>query len=640
MSGRSGRPARSGLSGRSRRVRALRAGLWGLAAVHVAEAVVLRQRARALTALPEAPDGAAGRVDLLTVGGASVDPAVGRGAAAAMRATGAEVVDLVPGDLPARRALRLLRRVDLGRLRQDTMYSPGGAHEAVALHPGAAERLEVVGGRSHDRRELVLETVRAQRHAPARSDVRVAPGLRASGYGGLDRWRETEGLTAFTGPHGSLTPTVVAAEALHLLAMTAGLVVAPLPAVAALATWSAQPAVAFGGSGGSGVSGGGDGPALRPPDVARASVLRLVDGWADNLRTAAAGVRESRAAGVLRRQAPVPVAPPLEDLFEPRRDTCVWCGSGSLVGRVDLPDLLQHKQGTFHLDECRDCGHIFQNPALSITGLDHYYDEYYVGVGEEPWERIFAAMGNAYRNRVEAVGRFTTPKRWLDVGTGHGHFCLVAREKWPDATFDGLDMTEAIDEAERRGWIDKGHRGFFPDLADSLAGSYDVVSMHHYLEHTRDPRRELAAAATALEQGGHLMIEVPDTASPWSRRLGRYWRCWFQPQHQHFVTHDNMVAALGEAGFEVVSSERGPASEGFDLASAVYLALEERVHSPDLPWLPAPTTAYRAKRLALVAAALPPMALAGIIDLVKDSLHRRPGSTDIGNAYRLVARKL
>ena len=630
-----GLSGRSGRSGRSRRVRALRAGLWGLAAVHVAEAVVLRQRARALAALPEVPDGAAGRVDLLTVDGASVDPAVRRGAAAAMRDSGAEVVDLVPGDLPTRRALRLLRRVDLGRLRQDPMYSPGGAHEAVALHPGVAERLDVAGGRSHDRRELVLETVRAQRHAPARSDVRVAPGLRASGYGGHDRWRETEGLTAFTGPHGSLTPSVVTTEALHLLAMTAGLVVAPLPAVAALATWSALPAVVFAGGGS-----GDDGPALRPPDVARASLFRLVDAWADNLRTAAAGVRESRAAGARRRQAPVPVAPPLEDLFEPRRDSCFWCGSASLVGRVDLPDLLQHKEGTFHLDECRDCGHIFQNPALSIKGLDWFYDEYYVGAGEEPWERIFAAMGNAYRNRVEAVGRFTTPKRWLDVGTGHGHFCLVARERWPEATFDGLDMTEAIDEAERRGWIDTGHRGFFPDLADSLAGSYDVVSMHHYLEHTRDPRKELAAAATVLEQGGHLMIEVPDTASPWSRRLGRYWRCWFQPQHQHFVTHDNMVAALGEAGFEVVSSERGPASEGFDLASAVYLALEERVHSPDLPWLPAPSAVYRAKRMALVTVALPLIALAGIPDMVKDGWHRRPGSTDIGNAYRIVARRL
>ena len=42
----------------------------------------------------------------------------------------------------------------------------------------------------------------------------------------------------------------------------------------------------------------------------------------------------------------------------------------------------------------------------------------------------------------------------------------------------------------------------FPELAPTMAGAYDVVSMHHYLEHTREPNDELKAARRVLRPGG------------------------------------------------------------------------------------------------------------------------------------------
>jgi trans-aconitate methyltransferase len=333
------------------------------------------------------------------------------------------------------------------------------------------------------------------------------------------------------------------------------------------------------------------------------------------------------------------VAPPPDELFEPRLDRCPWCGGAPLVARLDTTDLLQHKPGRFHLDECTTCGHVFQNPALSLRGLDHYYDQFYEGDGEEPWEFAFAAMGGAYEQRADTIARFTEPRVWLDVGTGHGHFCLAARQRWPQAAFDGLDLSESVEEAARRGWIDIGYRGLFPDLAGSLARGYDVLSMHHYLEHTRDPRAELVAAAKVLEAGGYLMIEGPDIDCPWSRRLGRYWRCWFQPQHQHFVTCANLIAALDENGFDVVSVERGTASEGMDITSAVAFWVNRTAPDPRAVWLPPPSLAGRAKRLGVLAAAVPAVAVAALVDLVKDARLRRPGATTPGNAYRVVARR-
>ncbi|HET6772016.1 MAG TPA: class I SAM-dependent methyltransferase [Acidimicrobiales bacterium] len=624
--------------------RVFRAGLWGLAVVHVAETVVLRRRARALQPLspelgPASPSAAAdpdrARPVIAAVAGATVDEATLDGAAQVMTSGDVAAVDLVPARLSAGRALRLLRRVDPGQLRADPFQAPGGAHEAVALHTDLARRMEAaadaaepgVAGRQA-RGDLVRLTRAAQRHAPAATEARVARGLRAPRFTAHDRWVELDELTAFARPYGALAPVLVGAETAHLAAMVAGLALAPLAGVAALATWSAQPALVFGGR-------EDDRPALQPPALAISCVLRVAQAWRDNLATAAAGYRAHRDAP----PRPAPLLPPEDELFEPRRTTCPWCGEGPLEPRVDTTDVIQHKPGRFHLDECRACGHVFQNPALSLPGLDHYYAEFYEGDGAETWEVVFAGMGASYAERMDVLARLATPRAWLDVGTGHGHFCLAARQRWPEATFDGLDVSESVDEAQRRGWIDRAHRGPFPDLADGLPRSYDVVSMHHYLEHTREPRRELAAAAKVLEPGGHLVIEEPDVESPWSRRLGRWWRCWFQPQHQHFVTCANLVAALDDQGFDVVSVQRGPAGEGLDVASAVAFWVNGTAPTRASRWLPPPTARRRARRAATVAAAVPLLVVAAAVDLVKDAWARGPGSAAPGNAYRVVARR-
>ncbi len=183
-------------------------------------------------------------------------------------------------------------------------------------------------------------------------------------------------------------------------------------------------------------------------------------------------------------------------------------------------------------------------------------------------ELVFQSSQTPYLGRAELVAREVPggdPARWLDVGTGHAHFCLVAAQVFPTTRFEALDLNVAIEDAKRRGWVADAHRGLFPELADQLAadvdGGFDVVSMHHYLEHTREPNDELKAARRVLRPGGHLLIEVPDPESAFGRLLGRWWIPWFQPQHQHLVPVANLVAALEAEGFTVVTVERGAAHQ-------------------------------------------------------------------------------
>lgn len=323
--------------------------------------------------------------------------------------------------------------------------------------------------------------------------------------------------------------------------------------------------------------------------------------------------------------------------FEERRTDCAWCGSESLVLKVVSPDLIQHKPGEFHLEECRSCGHIFQNPRLSLEGLDFYYRDFYDGYGGGEMERIFAAESQQYEGRVDMVADHTDgpPPRWLDVGTGHGHFCLVAQGRWPDTEFDGADMGSAVEEAADRGWIHHGHRGLFPELAAGLAGRYDVVSMHHYLEHTRDPKAELDAAAVVLAPGGHLLIEVPDPECTWGRILGSRWLPWFQPQHQHFVSIDNLESALRERGFTPVARHRARSNQALDLVAGIWLSLGQIAPRPGMPWLGPATLGQRAWRTAVCTVAMPVMIAVALVDRALDKV-ADPGG--VGNTYRVLAR--
>jgi hypothetical protein len=305
--------------------------------------------------------------------------------------------------------------------------------------------------------------------------------------------------------------------------------------------------------------------------------------------------------------------------------------------RLQTSDLIQRKPGRFTLEQCGACRHIFQNPRLTPAGLNFYYRDFYDGLGQELLERAFSTNGRSYRGRIEMLKPFTTPRAWLDVGAGYGHFCQLAREVWPSTVFDGLDQSVSVEQAQHRGWLDRAYRGEFIAFTDELAGRYDVVSMHHYLEHTREPFDELDAAAKILSIGSYLLIEMPDPEFTLGRVLRRWWMPWFQPQHQHMIPVDNLTRALVDRGFSVTAIERGAAHQSCDLFSGLMLALNAALPDPRLPWLATKPTRWRQlAHTAVWAGGTPLLMTTLLLDKLLGQVVRR---TRTGNAYRVLARK-
>jgi SAM-dependent methyltransferase len=335
------------------------------------------------------------------------------------------------------------------------------------------------------------------------------------------------------------------------------------------------------------------------------------------------------------------VADGLDRFFEPPRSTCPWCESSRLKHRLTSGDQIQHKPGRFTLMECRSCGHIFQNPRLSLAGLEYYYRDFYDGIGGEQVEAGFELGRDGNLARARHLKQFFPdgpPKRWVDVGTGYGHFCRDARELWPHTRFEGLDMGVSVEEGKERGWLDEAHRGFLPELAPGLAGQFDVVSMHHYLEHTLDPRVELDSAVTLLRPGGILMVEVPNPESWFGRIVGRWWFPWLQPQHLNFVTRANLMQALMHRGMRPVLEVRGESHIPVDFTFLVALPMLWFAPYPGMPWMSEDIDPAQQRRFERVLKLGPKLHKA--VQPLEKLRTAQAHLTDRGNTYRVLARKL
>ena len=160
--------------------------------------------------------------------------------------------------------------------------------------------------------------------------------------------------------------------------------------------------------------------------------------------------------------------------------------------------------------------------------------------------------------------------------------------------------------------------------------------MSHYLEHTRDPRAEVMAAATTLRPGGLFFVEVPDPSSWLGRMLGRFWLPWFQPQHQHFVQHDALEKLMREAGLEPIASHRAEAHLPTEGVLGAVSVLSMLAPTPELPWRPPATLPRRMWHSIVWGFGAPLLLLGVLLDRLTAPLLARIGAS---NAYRLLARK-
>lgn len=190
---------------------------------------------------------------------------------------------------------------------------------------------------------------------------------------------------------------------------------------------------------------------------------------------------------------------------------------------------------------------MFADP-LRETG--ETYDEGYYRQGhhlDDPRRR------ELFEQRYEdVIAHLEPPGRILDVGCGTGDFLVVCAEHgWETVGVDVSPYAARI-SAERSGG--EAHGGRLED-APLQPGSFDVIHMHHVLEHVADPVDVLQRIRGLLRPGGRLVLEVPNERNLINLAMRLQGKAMLPsdqpPTHLLFFDPPSLRAAVSAAGLEV-----------------------------------------------------------------------------------------
>ena len=596
--------------------------LYGIiAAALLVSALLWRRRISSCIVVHHVKQAAVPEYHVLLADGAAVDEAVIRDASRCAHAYDLDLLDVIPRDLPAEELLAVMQMYNPARYRKNRIAAAVSAGYALLVAGHIGTRSGFQGRQQVSAPEFFAQARRLKKFAPCRADLAISEQLLSAKHAGV-RLQERLALI-----YGNFSAALFSVQLAVIVLLYVGLLVAPLSALAALIALHAQPVIAALGT------------PVKPRDLVSATLLRSFIILSTSLSGIISALKQRASAPAVvaaRPEYAAALAAGTERFFAPRNHCCPLCGDNELRVLITTHEPVMHKPGSFTLEQCSSCGYIFQNPRLNAEGLAFYYRDLYDGLGAALTELILGSDDAVYRNRARLFSRYCTPDRWLDVGGGNGYFCCVARGLWPGATFDGLDLSQGIREAEESGWVDHGYQGQFPDTARSLAGAYDVISMIQYLEHTIEPEKELCAALTALADGGTLIVEVPNPDF-WPRRLlGRYWFQWLQPQHLHFFSIPNMEKLLRHCGFEPLAWHTAESHVPIDFLTAALFVLRAWAPPAHYPWRPKQNWLYGVWRFTVFTLGSPLVIAGFLTDMLLLPWARLFG---MSNNYAVIARR-
>lgn len=200
----------------------------------------------------------------------------------------------------------------------------------------------------------------------------------------------------------------------------------------------------------------------------------------------------------------------------------------------------------YGLLRCCGCGLVVDRRAFTPQ-VDQQLNEDAFGEGYEMerslWVRVSERLKNRrYLNNLRRVD--VRGGRLLEIGVGSGSFLAAASDAGFEAV--GFELSRSL---AQRIEMRTGLRVHYGDLASLPKRAFDVVCMHHVLEHVSDPVGFLRAVRDRLAPGGVLHVAVPNIACLEARLPG--WNCYMY-YHLLYFDHATLQRALQVAGVNVV----------------------------------------------------------------------------------------
>jgi SAM-dependent methyltransferase len=135
----------------------------------------------------------------------------------------------------------------------------------------------------------------------------------------------------------------------------------------------------------------------------------------------------------------------------------------------------------------------------------------------------------------------------LDVGCGNGSL-LTKLYKMGFMDLTGIDPF--INEGH-----DYGAIRILKKEIDQMEGKFDVIMMHHALEHMADPLKAMKKAHFLLKDHKCLLVRIPVMGNYGWNKYREFWAGLDAPRHMFIPSEKGMRLLASQAGFELMKIE-------------------------------------------------------------------------------------
>jgi SAM-dependent methyltransferase len=248
---------------------------------------------------------------------------------------------------------------------------------------------------------------------------------------------------------------------------------------------------------------------------------------------------------------------------------CTLC-STSVDAEADLAWI---KDG-FAVLRCPVCRLVFRANLPDRATIERLYDEGYFrdrteASNRQGYSHYLADESLHRRNARRRLRRLSAqtgaPGRVLDVGCAAGFFVDEARAAGWDAT--GIDVSAVMVDWARANLGARVAKGGLGDV-DPTQAPFDLVTMWDYIEHSADPRGDLACVRRVIAEDGVLALSTGDIGSATAKVSGRRWHLLTPEHHNFFFSTSTLRRLLEVTGFRVVEITRRGAL--YSLAHVLY----------------------------------------------------------------------
>lgn len=228
---------------------------------------------------------------------------------------------------------------------------------------------------------------------------------------------------------------------------------------------------------------------------------------------------------------------------------CNLCDSTT----IDILSLKDRNRQYLRTIICKKCGLIWTDPRPDGSDIKKFYLRDY---RKEYKGSYVPKPKHIYRHINEAVRRFgqlnaflNRNDRILDIGSGTGVFVYMLRRIGIDAS--GLEPNERYAAFSTNELDIPVKNAFIQEVESNEA--YNVITLHHVLEHMENPLSILKKIRMLLEEGGLLIMEVPNAENTYQDPHNRYHKA-------HLYTFNpKTIATLGrKSGFKLLKMQVEP----------------------------------------------------------------------------------